>query len=220
MKKILYIVLCILLFGTLGCKEDKTQPQTNAQSIAEQYIEKVLSSEASLTGLSKCSSIYDEDLELYYQTLIMQIERGELLKTSVVKETKVINTDASNPGITYVEETSNFVTIGSKKYETINGTEVTTAYDEPKYFLDFSLSEDYFQENYILEGNLLKADIKDEFIDEFFLGKVQNNVNELSIELTLENDKLHHSKIAYVTDSGFTTSIEVTYSYEHVNITH
>ncbi len=216
MKKKLFIFPFLLVFLLLvaSCGKKKSDLQVVVESIS--------SSEQLLTQYQEQDIIKDGDFVLYTKNITFEVERKEEVKTRFDQTEETLNTNTTDPSSSMVTTKTSYTTIGTKKYQIVNGSEQETGFVVPTYFLTFKLSSDYLEEGYKLEKNkkkyALTAKIKEDKIKEFFLDKNLSDINELSITINIENSKLANFEANYINKAGFLVSIAITYSYDAVSI--
>ncbi len=209
MKRLILIVftmVLILVISSCGKKNKLTD--------FEKFVNDIYASELVLAGYNETTKILDNDFEIYNKNTVFKLIRGEKVRSEV----KVLEKKLSTSGdVLYDETLTEYTTIDTIKYTTVNGVTYENSYVMPTYYLTFVLSEDFFESGYSLSVNestyTLKANILDNKISSLFLNKSLGNISDMSVEIVVTNGKLKSFTADYTSPTGFKSSIETTYQY-------
>lgn len=212
MKKLICILTTLVIMISLSsCSKDN---RTDFQKL----VASIYDSEESLLSYEDTQVIKDNDTLVYSNYTKLTIKRlEEQINTNCTQEIK----ELSSKGEGLVTTTSSYTTKGDKKYQTINGKDYVTDYVVPTYFLTFVMSEEFLNDDYVLtvdkDDYELEATVKNEHISSMFLNKSLSTINDLSINISVVDNKLRSFNAEYTNASGFDVSINTTYKYPLVS---
>lgn len=219
MKKIILILSMVICLSLCSCKKTPTVTPTEdpvtppvVLSDFQKITNIVYDSEEALDGYTECQTIKNNDVLVYSKDVVLSVSRTDSSVDTEYSET-VKKLDSKGEGL--LETKSSYKTIGTTKYQTINGKEYETTYEVPTYFLTFVISEEFLEEGYILEVNgnnyNLSGTVKSNQVSSMFLNKSFSTIGNLNILLKITDSKLTKFEVSYVS----TTNLNVTITYEY-----
>ncbi len=149
------------------------------------------------------------------QTSTFEIEYGSRIKTKFTYSYQVLNPIGAESPIGM--RTGTIYSTGADVYSVVNG-ELVLAEETDVVYLTAKLNlsrERYFNETEI-ESDYLWADVKDDNIEDV-LGE-DFNINSLTLEIDLYEEKLDKLRIKYKTDLGASITSTSTYSYDEITV--